>query len=241
MLAASEVLRASSDGAQIHRACSHAHRDERQHHDPERPSIAPNGRRRASLICKCSKKVTNTKHTTREKGEWARTVSIAEVAKKRHGQVHGDLGGYRNSVDLELGIVKAGQEEVAIEGVSCDGASAKTGQYLVPHPVISNTANWQRRAYQLKMAHAKLRYRVTARLILRLSLSIMPSTTSLSKLSSSNRCGPECSEPSLLGAVFLLLSKSSLSILPVALRLELRDRIVGYGNLVIISGCRSIR
>lgn len=194
------------------------------------------------MICKCRKKVSNTKHAAREKREWSRTVSIAEVAKKRHGQVHGDLGGYRNDVDLELGIVKVGQEEVAIEGVSRDGASAKTGQYLVTtHLAIRNPSNKQGRAYQLKMAHAKLRYRVTARLILRLSLSTIPSTTSLSKLSSSsNRCGPECSEPSLLGAVFLLLSKSSLSILPVALRLELRDRIVGYCSLVIISSYRSV-
>lgn len=130
---------------------------------------------------------------------------------------------------------------MAIEGVSRDGARAKTGQYLVPHLAIRNPSNKQGRAHQLKMAHAKLRYRVTARLILRLSLSMIPSTTSLSKLSSSsNRCGPECSEPSLLGAVFLLLSKSSLSILPDALGLELRDRIVGYCSLVIISSYRSV-
>ena len=90
------------------------------------------------------------------------------------------------------------------------------------------------------MAHTKLRYRVTVLLISRLSLSIIPSTTSLSRLSSSSkRCGPECSEPepSLLGVDFLLLSKSSLSILPLALRLGLRDGILSYHSLAIIASC----
>ena len=59
------------------------------------------------MICKGSKEVSNTKHGAGEEGEWARAVSITEVAKQWYREVHRNLGGYGNDVDLKLGIMES--------------------------------------------------------------------------------------------------------------------------------------
>ena len=187
------------------------------------------------MICKSREQVSQSKEKRRDERERPWRVAIAEVAKDGDGQVHGELGGDGNDVDLELRIEEAGQEEVAVDGIRRYRASAETASHhqmpstsqspCTPTKSSGNAVK-KKRPYQLKIALPKLANLRTCLLIFRRSLSIMPSTTLLSKLSSSRSkpCGLEAPDPAEDGLRWL--SKSRASTWPMRLWLELRDAMV---------------
>lgn len=87
--------------------------------------MAPRGRRRSALVRECSEEIAQSKEDAGESRWCARPKAVAEVSKQGHRQVHAQLGGDADDVHLELGVVQARLEEVAVQRVGGDAPCAE--------------------------------------------------------------------------------------------------------------------
>lgn len=78
------------------------------------------------MICKCSKKVSETKQHRRKERYWTRSKSITEVSERRNRQIHAELRSNGDNVDLVLRVVQLGLEQMAIDRVCRYAACAET-------------------------------------------------------------------------------------------------------------------
>ena len=112
MRSSSKVLSAGRQSAQVHGDRAAAHADKCNDHSREGPAVFH--ARWSSTVCQSSQKVSRSKEDGRCERERSGVVSVTQIPKQRHRQIHGQFSGGRNSVDLELGVAKMLEEQRSV-------------------------------------------------------------------------------------------------------------------------------
>lgn len=180
MLTPGIVLGARRHGSHHHATRSDPDPKESDHHHPVRPAPFP---MRTLTVGQSRQEISDPEENGSGQAEQTTAVPVAQIADDRDGQVLGDFGGDGNGVDLKLAVVETGEKERTVEREGSDGTGTKASLQLVRACHRRTTG----RAYtdQQRTAETKLVYRISLRRNRWRSRSITPSTTILSRLTSS--------------------------------------------------------
>lgn len=182
MLTPGIILGARRHGGHHHATRSDPDPKKSYHHHPVRPTTFA---MRTLAVGQSRQEISHPEENGSGQGEQTTAVTVAQIADDRDGQVLGNFGSDGNGVDLKLAVVETGEKERSVERERGDGTGTEASLKLVSG--MPSTQRQVRHTDQQRTAETRLAYRMILRRNRWRSRSITPSTTILSRLTSSRR------------------------------------------------------